>query len=526
MALDITTLASTDKLSDSRGDINTNFTNIATDLDALSDDLENLTDGEVTQLEAIGATTISAAQWAYLGDLDQALKKASSITFADLTLSGLTASELTATDASKKLQSLAVATYPSLTEISYIKGLTSAIQTQLSGKAAVDQTMYIGTTGVAINRTTAALTLAGLTLTTPNLGTPSAGTLTNCTFPTLNQNTTGTAANLSGTPTLPNGTLATTQGASDNSTKLATTAYVDAAGGGGGATQLSELSDVVSATNTDKFALMANGTTGYVGRALVEADISNLGSYITISSSDTLTNKTIDGDVNTLSDIAVSSLKEGTDGQLITWGTNAEPTTVATGDNDQVLTSNGAGAAPTFQDAAAGLWEVDGTETQLKTADEIDMRSKKIINLLDPTANQDAATKKYVDDEIKKFAIKRADNTILAQSDGVVYQSTTSYVKVKDISIDRLGGTCNVVFELYNTGGGSTVARIYKNGSPVGTEESEGNSGWNPEIEEDISFVAGDNIQLYLKSTTAGQNQACRNFRLKGVIVPAQTIVA
>jgi len=47
-----------------------------------------------------------------------------------------------------------------------------------------------------------------------------------------------------------------------------------------------------------------------------------------------------------------------------------------------------------------GLWEVDGTETQLKTADEIDMRSKKIINLTDPTANQDGATKKYVDDNV------------------------------------------------------------------------------------------------------------------------------
>jgi len=37
------------------------------------------------------------------------------------------------------------------------------------------------------------------------------------------------AANLSGTPTLPNGTAAVTQTPSDNSTKLATTAYVDAA---------------------------------------------------------------------------------------------------------------------------------------------------------------------------------------------------------------------------------------------------------------------------------------------------------
>ena len=46
-------------------------------------------------------------------------------------------------------------------------------------------------------------------------------------------NITGTAANVSGTPALPNGTTATTQSASDNSTKLATTAYADAAGGGG-----------------------------------------------------------------------------------------------------------------------------------------------------------------------------------------------------------------------------------------------------------------------------------------------------
>ena len=41
-------------------------------------------------------------------------------------------------------------------------------------------------------------------------------------------NTTGTAANLSGTPGLPNGTTATTQAAGDNSTKVATTAYVRA----------------------------------------------------------------------------------------------------------------------------------------------------------------------------------------------------------------------------------------------------------------------------------------------------------
>lgn len=45
-------------------------------------------------------------------------------------------------------------------------------------------------------------------------------------IPTLNQNTTGTAANLSGTPALPNGTSATTQTTSDTSTDIATDAFV------------------------------------------------------------------------------------------------------------------------------------------------------------------------------------------------------------------------------------------------------------------------------------------------------------
>ncbi|MEK7627410.1 MAG: hypothetical protein AAB397_02405, partial [Patescibacteria group bacterium] len=55
-------------------------------------------------------------------------------THTGLNLSGLTASEILGTDASKNLVSLAVATYPSLTELTYVKGVTSAIQTQLNAK--------------------------------------------------------------------------------------------------------------------------------------------------------------------------------------------------------------------------------------------------------------------------------------------------------------------------------------------------------------------------------------------------------
>lgn len=57
---------------------------------------------------------------------------------------------------------------------------------------------------------------------------------------------------------------------------------------------------------------------------------------------------------NLVKDVAVSSLANGTDGELITWDSAGAPTTVPTGTATQVLTSNGAGAAPTFQDAAGG----------------------------------------------------------------------------------------------------------------------------------------------------------------------------
>jgi hypothetical protein len=50
--------------------------------------------------------------------------------------------------------------------------------------------VQLGSTQTLTNKT-----LTSPTLTTPVLGTPSSGTLTNCTFPTLNQNTTGTSNN-------------------------------------------------------------------------------------------------------------------------------------------------------------------------------------------------------------------------------------------------------------------------------------------------------------------------------------------
>ena len=67
----------------------------------------------------------------------------------------LTASQLIASDASKNLQSLDVATYPSLTEISHVKGVTSAIQTQLNSKLSSAITSLNSLTGASQSITSA-----------------------------------------------------------------------------------------------------------------------------------------------------------------------------------------------------------------------------------------------------------------------------------------------------------------------------------------------------------------------------------
>jgi hypothetical protein len=63
-----------------------------------------------------------------------------------------------------------------------------------------------GGTGVTTSTGTGSVVLSSSpTLVTPALGTPASGNLANCTFPTLNQNTTGTAAGLSATLSVASG---------------------------------------------------------------------------------------------------------------------------------------------------------------------------------------------------------------------------------------------------------------------------------------------------------------------------------
>jgi hypothetical protein len=100
--------------------------------------------------------------------------------------------------------------------------LTGAITTVASGASSLGSFTSAQLASALTNETGSGAAVFGTspTLITPALGTPASGTLTNCTFPTLNQNTTGTAAGLSVTLAIGSGGTGQTTALIPSGTKM------------------------------------------------------------------------------------------------------------------------------------------------------------------------------------------------------------------------------------------------------------------------------------------------------------------
>jgi len=85
---------------------------------------------------------------------------------------------------------------------------------------------------------------------------------------------------------------------------------INASGGGGGASELSDLSDVNTSTATNRNVLVADGT-DWESRALVEADISDLGTYLTGITGENL---------SSLADVTITSIASG---EILKWNGSA-----------------------------------------------------------------------------------------------------------------------------------------------------------------------------------------------------------
>ena len=148
------------------------------------------------------------------------------------------------------------------------------------------------------------------TLITPVLGTPTSGTLTNCTFPTLNQNTTGSAASLSATLAVASGGTGVTTSTGSGANALATspTLVTPILGTPSSGTLTSctglPISTGVSGLGTSVATFLATPSSANLASCLTDETGSGLAVFAT---SPTLTTATITSLVETKTAPAISS---------------------------------------------------------------------------------------------------------------------------------------------------------------------------------------------------------------------------
>lgn len=108
-------------------------------------------------------------------------------------------------------------------------------------------------------------------------------------------------------------------------------------------------------------------------------------------------------------------------------------------------------------------------------------------------------------------------NDILFSNDVQTSDNDTSYTKVKEITC-RFPATFRIAFGLSNDGNEQAVyGKIYKNGSPVGTERTTTSSA-AVEFIEDLPFVLGDTIEIWSYTSNVSFAVEIENFRVLGIM--------
>lgn len=227
------------------------------------------------------ATYPSLTELTYLKGVTSAIQTqlnakapSTSPTFAtSITGSYLTASEMLITDGSKNIVSAPIATYPSLTELTYLKGVTSAIQTQFTAKANLASPTFTGTVSVPATNFTVGSSLPF---------SDSAGTLTLQNVDALDATTESTIE--AAIDTLAN--LTSIQG----NTMTLTGAFIR--------------------SGAHSLTLTTTGTTNVT--------LPTTGTLATLAGAEVLTNKTISGASNTITNIDLSASVNLTAGRSLT----------------------------------------------------------------------------------------------------------------------------------------------------------------------------------------------------------------
>lgn len=101
-----------------------------------------------------------------------------------------------------------------------------------------------------------------------------------------------------------------------------------------------------------------------------------------------------------------------------------------------------------------------------------------------------------------------------SSNDTIRTSTSATYEKKKETLLNGDISPCRVKWRLQGGNAGCTElkARLYKNGSPIGTEQTESGNDTHDYTEDFSGFVSGDLIQIYCK--TANFNIQVSNLQL------------
>ena len=182
-----------------------------------------------------------------------------------------------------------------------------------------------------------------------------------------------------------------------------------------------------------------------------------------------LADDAVDADILADNSVGLAAMAHGTDGNLITFNASGEPAYVTTGNDGQVLTSAGAGAAPVFEDAAAGgkILQVQTVQstTSLSATDSSFTHWNQLDRTFTPTASDSTlfivtalghVKAKGSDDPITYVALTSNDNssrlwegTVASQASGGSVSNTELDASYTNVWTEGAGSTSERTYKIY-----------------------------------------------------------------------------